>query len=124
MGYSLHLEIVQKHGVAVPYGIGVFPYPFAKDEETGLTGEHEVELYVAVTKYEKRGGGMVVKILLGEDDKRFVCLALKGFFRFYVMRQDIAQSIAYFTVVGNKKCVAVLGHCVPSMLQTAGLCPS
>ena len=50
---------------------------------------------MAVTEDEKGGGGMVVQILLGEDDKRFVGLALKGFFRFHVVRKDIAQGLSY-----------------------------
>ena len=46
--------------------------PFAEDEEAGLTGEHEVEFYVAMTEDEKGGGGMFAQILFGEDHQGFV----------------------------------------------------
>lgn len=37
---TLLLKIVKRQGIAVPYGIGVLPYPFAEDKEAGLAGEH------------------------------------------------------------------------------------
>ena len=79
---------------------------------------------MAVTEDEKGGGRMGVQILLGEDDKRFVGFALKGFFRFYVVRKDIAQGVPDFTVFGDKKPVAILSNGIPAMLQPTGFRPT
>ena len=79
---------------------------------------------MTVAKEQEGSAGVLLKILFGKNNQGFLILALEGFFRFNVLRKDIAQCISDFTLFGNKKCVTVLCHGNPAMLHTTGLGPT
>lgn len=76
---SFALDIVfEKHVLAVKDGIRVLGYPIAQDQDTAAAREHEIQFDVAMSEDEVVDLWMLLEIILGKLDEKFLILAHIG----------------------------------------------
>jgi len=110
----LHDVIIEGNLAIGELGIGELTYPVTKDDEAVLSGEHEVELYVAMTKDEVVDRGMFLQVLFGEEYKMLFVLAHIGWLSQGVLGR---RRVLYTTVLSP---LQAKGHAKVGMQPTEG----